>query len=230
MPSRAGTRRPRRAAKRARPCAAPLPGRSTGGHRRTCSSSGWETPERNSPGACTTPGPTRSSCWPQRHGASLRAEKGVQARDGRGDAGRAAGGPGRPDHLHERLRVVRARAGHAVRDRRAGLHRDRARRARPAPGHGAPEGRRRPGRAQRAALGAVAPPFVGLPARAHRGGQAARARPRARRTCCAVRPRRCASSWPRRCRRRRTPSSASRPTAWMPPCCGATRCRPDRLD
>ena len=62
-PSRVRTRRPRRAAKRARPCAAPLPGRSTGGHRRTCSSSGSETPERNSPGACTTPGPTRSSCW-----------------------------------------------------------------------------------------------------------------------------------------------------------------------
>ena len=63
VPSRVRTRRPRRAAKRARPCAAPLPGRSTGGHRRTCSSSGSETPERNSPGACTTPGPTRSSCW-----------------------------------------------------------------------------------------------------------------------------------------------------------------------
>ena len=78
--SRPGTRRPRRAAKRARPCAAPLPGPSAGGPRRTCWSSGWETPERNSPGACTTPGPTPSSCWPQRHGASLRAEKGVQAR------------------------------------------------------------------------------------------------------------------------------------------------------
>ena len=63
-PSRVATRRPRRAAKRARPCAAPLPGRSAGGHRRTCSSSGWETPEPNSPGACTTPGLTRSSCWP----------------------------------------------------------------------------------------------------------------------------------------------------------------------
>ena len=77
---RVETRRPRRAAKRARPCAAPLPGPSTGGRRRTCSSSGWATPDRNSPGACTTRGPTRSSCWPQRHGASLRAEKGVQAR------------------------------------------------------------------------------------------------------------------------------------------------------
>ena len=61
---RVETRRPRRAARRARPCAAPLPGRSTGGRRRTCSSSGWATPERNSPGACTTRGPTRSSCWP----------------------------------------------------------------------------------------------------------------------------------------------------------------------
>ncbi len=62
-PSRVETRRPRRAAKRARPCAAPLPGRSTGGRRRTCSSSGWATPERNSPGACTMRGPTRWNCW-----------------------------------------------------------------------------------------------------------------------------------------------------------------------
>ena len=98
------------------------------------------------------------------------------------------------------------------------LHRDRARRARPPAGDGAAEGGRRSGRAQRAALGAVAPPLVGLPPRAHRGGQAPRARPRARRTSCAGRPRRSASSSPPRCRRRRTRSSTSRPTAWTPPC------------
>ena len=171
-PSRSETRRPRRAAKRARPCAAPLPGRSTGGHRRTCSSSGWATPESEFAGSLHNAGSDTVELLAERHGASLRAEKGVQARSGGGDAGRAPGGPGRPDHVHERLGVGRALAGHALRDRRAVVHRDRARRARPPAGHRAPEGGGRPGRAQRAALGAVAPPLVGLPAGAHRRGQA----------------------------------------------------------
>ena len=78
-----------------------------------------------------------------RHGrtagaAPWRVVAGRKGRPGasrRRDAGRAPGGAGRSDHVHERLGVVRALARHAVRDRRAGLHRDRPRRARPAARH-----------------------------------------------------------------------------------------------
>jgi len=116
--SRVETRRPRRAAKRARPCAAPLPGRSTGGHRRTCSSSGWETPE----GIRREPAQRGSDTGRAAGRAPRRVVAGGEgrARPGRrGEPGRTPGGPRRPDHVHERLRVVRACAGHALRDRRA---------------------------------------------------------------------------------------------------------------
>ncbi len=91
-------------------------------------------------------------------------------------------------------------AGHALRDRRPGDHRDRARRARPAAGHRAPEGGGRPGRPQRAALGPVASALRRTSSACASGSASPRARRRARRTSCAGRPRRCARSSPHPCR------------------------------
>ena len=209
-PRRPGTRRPRRAAKRARPCAAPSPGPSTGAPRPTCSSSGWATRAPSSPAACTTPGPTPSSCWP----APRRVPAGREGRAGagrRGHHGRPAGGAGRPDHVHERLGLGRALAGHALRDRRPGRHRGRARRARPAAGDGAAEGGRRAGRAQRAALDQShlhSADFLRVRIGVGKPPSAARAR----RTCCAGRRKAVRELLARRWRRRPTPSSASRRT------------------
>ena len=102
----------------------------------------------------------------------------------------------------------------------------RPRRARPAAGHGAAQGRRRAGRPQRAALdpGRTCTRRTSLRVRIGVGkppergpGRGPRAAPAAARRCASC------STWPSR--RRPTRSSASRPTAWTPPCSGATRCR-----
>ena len=57
-----------------------MPGRSTGAHRRTCWSSGWETPDPEFAGSLHNAGSDAVELLAERHGASLRAEKGVQAR------------------------------------------------------------------------------------------------------------------------------------------------------
>ncbi len=214
--------------KRARPCAAPSPGRSAGAPRPTCSSSGWAIPGAEYAGSLHNAGSDAVELLARRHGASLRAEKGVPARVATATIGGRRVALAVPTtYMNDSGVAVRALA-RRFGDRRPGRHRRRARRAGPAAGGGAPQGRGRAGGTQRAALHHVAPALAGLPPRAHRDRASPRARTRARRTCCAARRGRCARRSRSRWRRRRTPSSASRRTASTPPCCGATRCRAER--
>ena len=208
MPSRRGAR-PRRAAKRARPCAAPLPGRSTGGHRRTCSSSGWAIPEPEFAGSLHNAGSDTVELLAQRHGASLRAEKGVQARPAVVTlAGRRVALAVPTTYMNDSGSAVRSLATRFGIDEPASVVIVHDELDLP------------PGTVRLKAGGGLAGHnglrsvqshlhSAGLPAGAHRGRQAARARPRARRTCCsrppkAVRELLAAS----RARSRPTPSSA----------------------
>ena len=177
----------------------------------TCSPSGSATRAPSTRAPATTPAPTWSPCWPPATAAasSGQGEHALVAEvrvDGR------APGAGLPADLHERLRPGRRPARAPLRHRRTWPHLVVVHDELDLPlGRRAGQGRRRPGRPQRAAVDQGPPPHRRLHPGPHRHRQAARAaRSRAPTTSCAA-PGRARAHGARRqsSRWRPTPSSAS---------------------